>query len=370
MKSRLKYYIIILFLFLNRSNPAGAQILSDTTTLKAIKSGIDFIYRLKFDEAQEIFNEIDIPGNEHPVIYLLRGLTIYWENYPLLPNTDAMNDFEANMRRCIELCEMKPYSEDYEAEALLANVCARGLLLVFYADNHMSWNVIPLATGTYKYIMRSFDFNKVYSDLYYFTGIYNYYREAYPAWHPVYKPVAALFPPGDIETGLRELNICAQKSILLRAEANSILSWIYTNYENNYETALMYTGSLTNMYPENLFFRALHIKNLLLLGKYDEAERLLELSPEESNHNYYGAQVKVFSGIIQEKKYRNPDLAADLYENALYELVPFGNYGNEFSAYCYFGLSRISDVWGDKAGKRTYHRKAMNLASFKKINFD
>lgn len=370
MKSGLNHYIIILFLFFNPDSQSGAQILSDTSSLNLINNGLDQIYSLKFDEAQNIFSEIVIPGEEHPVIYLLRGLTVYWQNYPLLPNTGAMNLFEADMRRCIELCEMKPYSEDYEVEALLSNVCARGMLLVFYADNHMNWNVIPLASGTYKYIMRSFDFSKICPDLYYFTGIYNYYRDAYPTWHPVYKPVAALFPPGDLATGLRELNICAQKSILLRAEASSILSWIYTNYENNYETAITYTSLLTDRYPENPFFKGLHIKNLLLLREYDEAEKYLELSRDDSINDYYRTQVKVFRAIIQEKKYMNQDLAADLYQIALSELIPFGNYGNEFSAYCYFGLSRISDARGDRAGKKMYHRKAMSLASFKKINFD
>jgi len=255
MKSRLKYYFLILIFIFCQSNPAGGQILSDTSSLVIIKSGIDQIYRLNFDKAREIFSGIDIPGSEHPVIYLLHGLTVYWQNYPLLPFTDAMNLFEADMRRCIALCEMKPYSEEYEAEALLANVCARGLLLLFYADNNMSRNVISLASGTYRYIMRSFHFNRVFSDLYYFTGLYNYYRDAYPKYHPVYKPAAALFPPGNFERGLNEL-------------------------------------------------------------------------------------------------------------------VPFGKYGNEFSAYCFYGLSRISDARGDKAGKRIYLRRANNLASFKKINFN
>jgi hypothetical protein len=369
MKTRLKYFIIILFLIIQNISARG-QILSDTSALTIIKTGIDYIYRAKFEEAEKMFNSIIIPGNEHPVKYLLQGLTVYWKNYPLLPGTPAMDDFVQNMKRCIELCEEKPYAEEYEAEALLANVCARGLLLVFYADNHMSWYVIPLATGTYKYIMKSFDFNKVYSDLYYFTGLYNYYRDVYPKFHPVYKPVAALFPPGDLETGIRELNICAKNSILLRAEANSILSWIYTYYENDYSTALNYSQTLIDLYPHNLFFKALHIKNLLLLKKYDLAEKLLELSPEESANPYYCIQVKVFSAIVQEKKYNNITLASDLYKEALNELSPFGNYGNEFSAYACFGLSRICEENGDKAGKKTYRRQAVNLTNYKKIDFD
>lgn len=370
MNSLLKYGIISLLFILRTAGSASGQILSDTSALQLIRSGIENIYRLEFDEARDVFSSIGMPAPEHAVSYLLDGLIIYWENYPLLPDTQAADQFESIMRRCIDICEKKPYSEDYEAEALLSNISARGLLLLFFADNQMSRNVIPLASGTYKYIMRSFDFNQVFSDLYYFTGLYNYYRDAYPRIHPVYKAVAALFPPGNMETGLRELNICAQNSILLRAEANSILSWIYTYYENNYSKAVDYTSLLTSSYPQNYYFKGLHIKNLLLLEKYDEAENYLDLSPEGSGNSFYSAQVKVFRGIVQEKKYRDPDSAFILYESAMSELVPFGNFGNEYSAYCCFGLSRIYDAKGDNPAKRHYHRKAVNLSTFKKINFD
>jgi hypothetical protein len=78
----------------------------------------------------------------------------------------------------------------------------------------------------------------------------------------------------------------------------------------------------------------------------------------------------VFNGILKEKKYNNITLARELYEKGLNELSPLGDYGNEFSAYACFGLSRICEASGDKAGKRMYRRKAMNMTTYKKINFD
>ena len=80
------------------------------------------------------------------------------------------------MRQCIKLSETNN-NPDYEAEYLLANLCARGMLLMYYADNDLIMEVIPLVTSTYKYLRRAFDFTSACTDLYYFTGIYNYYRE-------------------------------------------------------------------------------------------------------------------------------------------------------------------------------------------------
>ena len=63
-----------------------------------------------------------------------------------------------------------------------------------------------------------------YSDFYFFTGVYNYYREAYPEAYPVYKPLALLFPKGSKTKGLEDLLIASKNSIFLKAEAFSFLS--------------------------------------------------------------------------------------------------------------------------------------------------
>ena len=151
----------------------------------------------------------------------------------MLSTSSARDSFEADMRRCILLCENNNNTA-YEAEYLLADLCARGMLLMFYADNDLAMKVIPLTTGTYKYLRRSFDFASVCSDLNYFTGVYNYYREAYPKAYPVYKSLAFLFPGGNMKIGLKQLHTAAINSVVLRAESYFLLTYIYLNFENNY----------------------------------------------------------------------------------------------------------------------------------------
>ena len=347
-----------------------AQILNDPYTLNLIKSDIGKIYNLEFNNAEMICREIELLYPDHPVNYLLRGIITYWKNYPLVSNSPARQLFEENLNKCIEKSELKPYSADYEAESLLADISARGLLLLFYADNDLILNVIPLATRSFKYLMRSFDFVSSFNDFYYFTGTYNYYRDAYPRIHPVYKPFASLFTRGDEIKGLNELTMSAEHSIFLRAESYSLLTWIYTGFENNYLQALKYSEKLTSVYPENLFFRALHIKNLLLLNEFNEAEDIIKHSIQNSGNAYFDAQVMIFNGILQEKKYKNLNAAKQFYEEGINALSPFGDYGNEFCAYAYFGLSRICGYYGDNTCKRTYQRRGLDLAEFKKITFD
>jgi len=346
----------------------NAQILHDSLAISMIEDGISNMYNLKYEKANDLFIGIEQLYPGHPVNYLLKGIMRYYENYPLLPTSPSHHQFEDDLRTCIELSTQKPYSENYEAESLLINLCARGLLLTYYTNNDLSRNVIPLTAGTYKYMKRSFDFVSVFADFYFFTGTYNYYWEAYPRVHPVYRTLASLFPAGDRIKGLHELVTSAQQSIFVSVESYSRLISIYAGFENNYLLASLYSKTLTDQYPGNPLFRSDHIKNLLFLHEFDLAENLIEDSREDMGNALYSAQILIFNGIIQEKKYKNYALAKQFYEDGISAGLPFGNYNKEFCAYGYFGLSRISEYYGDHAGSKAYRKKGLDLTDFKEVN--
>lgn len=362
----LRLTCILLFFF---TQTAKAQLLNDTAILKLVKDDIDYIYNLQFREARELYLKIVAAYPEHPVVYLLRGMITYWENYPLLSSSPAKTSFEEDLRQCIKVADKNSKSEN-EAEYLLASLCARGFLLMFYSDNNLVMEVIPLASNSYKYMRRSFDFTSACTDLYYFTGVYNYYIEAYPKAYPVYKPITMMFPSGDIQEGLNQLNIAALNSVVLRAESSYILTFIYEHFENDYSRAYKYTSSLHDHYPENLRFLASYLKTLLLLNKYDEADIVIgSLGPVSAN-KYFQSQLFIFKGILAEKKYFDNKAAQQYYNQGIREITLFGEYGNEYAAYGYFGLSRISEASGERHASQLYRKAASRLADFKNINFD
>ncbi len=94
---------------------------------------------------------------------------------------------------------------------------------------------------------------------------------------------------------------------------------------------------------------------------------LLKTSGEDKGNALYSAQVLIFNGIIQEKKYKNFTLAKQFYEDGISAGLLFGDYNKEFCAYGYFGLSRISEYNGDQAGSRAYRRKGLDLTDFKEV---
>jgi len=347
----------------------NAQILQDSIALNLVRQDVDYIYNLQFNNAREVYTKIIRLYPDHPIVFLLRGIITYWENYPMLHTSVSRISFEEDMHQCIKLSETNKNPAN-EAEYLLANICARGMLLMFYDDNDLIMEVIPLTTSTYKHLRRAFDLNSACIDLYYFTGAYNYYREAYPRVHPVYKPFVAMFPSGNIALGLKELQKAFSNSVVLRAESGSLLASIYMNFENKYTESLYYCRTLHEKYPENESYRVIYVKNLLLLKNYNEAEKLILAFDQSKKNKYFQAQIMILNGILQEKKYHDNKLAQQYYNTGIKNIFSFGEYGNEFAAYAYFGLSRISEAADETRAKKVYRKEALKLADYKQINFD
>jgi hypothetical protein len=230
--------------------------------------------------------------------------------------------------------------------------------------------VFPIASSTYQCIRRSFNFTTHYSDFYFFTGVYNYYREAYPEAHPVYKTLAFLFPKGSKVKGLQDLQIVARNSIILKAESYSFLTQIFLSFENNYEQATFYSKSLHSVYPDNPQYLGSYIKNLLLIKQYDEAEMEIASSITYLKNPFFQAQVTIFNGLLQEKKYHDTRQAQQFYMKGIKDISVFRSYGNEYAAYAYFGLSRISEKNGDTDNMKLYRKLALKLADFKNIDFN
>lgn len=363
----LRYLYIILFAF-TVNIQLSSQVLQDTATLRLVKLSVDQIYNMQFSDAVKTSNQISNKYPDHPVVYLLRGLIIYWENYPLLTNSAIHSDFEDQMYLCMEKSET--FSAENEAEFLLTNLCARGSLLGFYTGNGLQSRVISLGRTTYRYLRRSFEFQESFPDFYFFTGLYNYYREAYPDVHPVYKPLAALFPRGDREKGMKELHIAYKESIFLKAEAATFLSSNYKFFENDFRNASLFSRSIFGEYPRNTVYRLNCIEDLLLTKKYNEAEKLISSPSLQTRNGYYLAQLMILRGVLYEKKYNDMARAEQEYLKGAEAIAEFSNYGEQYSAYAYFGLSRISGYNNDRHNERTYHRKALDMNGFGHVDFD
>ncbi len=112
----------------------------------------------------------------------------------------------------------------------------------------------------------------------------------------------------------------------------------------------------------------MHVKTLLLMKRYDEAETWLSKARQPESH-WFGVEKRVLQAILQEKKYKDDEQAESLYRSAIQNARDFGAYANEYLSYCYFGLSRIMTAKEDLKTSREYHKKAQELASYAHLDF-
>ena len=365
------FKILIFFIILLSSinvDKSDAQILSDTSSFRVIEMCISDIYNFRFSDASDKCAKLNGQYPGHPAVRLIHGMIVYWQFYPLLPESPNEKIFLDDMNTAIRLSEKKERSGN-ETEYLLINLCSRGMLLQYYADIDKDSEIFPLAKSTYQHIRKAFKYSSAYYDFNFFTGLYNYYREAYPEAYPIYKAFAIFFPRGNKTEGIKEMQIASQHSLLLKAESYSFLAWISTSFEHDFSGATDYSRKLYDLYPDNTLYLAEYIKNLLLTKQYNEAEKLLHDMDKDNNGPFLLGVFEIFNGILQEKAYNDNKVAQKLYEQAIAEISPFASYGNEYAAYAYFGLSRICDATGDKKGRKAYHKKASDLAVFKNIDF-
>jgi tetratricopeptide (TPR) repeat protein len=83
-----------------------------------------------------------------------------------------------------------------------------------------------------------------------------------------------------------------------------------------------------------------YIYNLQFNSAREVYEKIIRLYPEHPI-------VFLLKGILQEEKYHDNKQAQQYYKTGITGISPFGEYGSEFAAYAYFGLSRISEANGE-----------------------
>lgn len=364
---KIVFFVVFIFCLTQHSRE---QILEDTQAFDKIRNGVIQIYNGEYEQAQAVSQFLDEQYPEKSISYLFKGMIIYWQFFPVIPGTSTGQLFENCMRKGIELAEAGLKINAMDAENLLSALGSAGLLLLYYADNGESGKVLSLAPKTYQWVMRSFNFTKSYKDFYFMTGLYNYYREAYTEAHPIYKPVLVFFPHGSKKLGIKQLKIASDSAIFLMAESLNFLSGIYQSFEKDPAQALVYSKKLKDSYKQNIMFKTSYVRDLLVINKYGEAESLLKSIPYSNVNKYFQAQVDILMGIIQEKRYKNNKLAEELYWNGIRKAKFYGQFGNEFAAYGYFGLSRIYVAMGNNKTAKQYHKQAREMSAFDHINFD
>jgi len=121
------------------------------------------------------------------------------------------------------------------------------------------------------------------------TGLYLYYADIMPQRYPILKPLFLFYPDGDKEKGLADLQYTAEHGLFAKVVATYMYAVILYLRENRFLEANHLLRELTNQYPQNPIFMMWQASVATRIGRFREAEELLNTYSERVRRNvpYY-----------------------------------------------------------------------------------
>ncbi len=258
---------------------ASGMVQPDEYTLRTfnpqIQDGIDLVYDLRLDEAEEFFQEEIIAVHpDQPIGYFFLAMVSWWRILIDMDDTTHDAEFHRRIEACIRVCDRRLDADPDNFDAILFNGGAigfrgrlrggRGQYLRAAADGLRS---LPL-------LEKSRALEPENSDILFGQGIYNYFAEVIPREIRVVRPIMMLLPAGNRELGLEQLREVARRGQYARAEADYFLAQIHTLYEEDLLAARTHLQRLHRRYAENSLFHLRLARTTAELGYWQHAVRL------------------------------------------------------------------------------------------------
>lgn len=360
MKKSLLIVIISLL-----SLPLCSQVFTQSHVQELVKRGTDHIYNASPDSAEFFIAKAEKIIPDHPVIPLMRAMTILWTNIPTIPE-ELFLKMEIKLDSAVELARIQD-PEFKNPEMIFFAMASYGLLAEYYADQGFMVKAVGEANRAYGLMKKGFEIVDEYPQFLLTTGLYNYFREKYPEKHPVYKPLLWFFRSGDMTLGLKQLERACEESFLTKVEAHVYLSYIYLRYEYKPRLAQGYLSALCEMYPNNYYAKAKYLESLANTEDFKSApiDVIYALITHESP--YYKLAGYVFLGYFEEKIVKNPEKAEYAYRLGLKYGEELPNHGEFFKSFGYLGLGRILVASGRGDEAEEFLDLSLNFAETEQV---
>jgi tetratricopeptide (TPR) repeat protein len=339
-------------------------------TDEKIQSGLGYIYHLKFDSANIVFNGFINSESSNPLGYFGQVLIEWWKIN--LDISDLSNDenFYSKVDKVIEICDNKLDDNENDADALLFKGGALGFRGLVKAIRDSYLKSAEDGKKSLQLLMKVLEMNPNNKDALFGIGVYNYYADKIPEEKPVLKPLTILFPKGDKAKGLLQLKEAAESSRYSKIEARNSLARIDLNYEQNYSEAEKISTALYNDYPENPVFEKYLARSYILNYEYDTALYFWKFHVDKFSQNKPGytslhakREGNYYIALCYQRLGRI--LEAEPYLAVCEELTKsLDNNDTQIGVYTYLMLGWLYDKKGDRGKADYYYDKVISSKDF------
>jgi tetratricopeptide (TPR) repeat protein len=357
------FRLSILLFFISFAHCSPAQVLNDPTFRALISNGLDKMYSYDFKESAEIFAKIKVKYPQSPVYYTLMAIQTELQYFPLKDYPAQQKVYLAYLNQSRALSEALLEKNGEDIEANFFELATLGYLAAYDADNQEMMKAVGTAKKAYGFLKKGMDLTEKQPEFLYSSGIYNYYRIAFPETHPIIKPVIWFFKDGNKKLGLQQLDLATKKAVFVKNEAIFYAGYVYMKYENNPTKSLTYNNLLIEKHPENLLYQMQRTEFLTTLGKYEEAEDYADKLIKQKGLMFQCAGT-IFKGLVAEKSKKDDKAAEVFFQKAI--KMPFDErFTKDYHAMAYLGIARIAKRAGDAPKAKVFAQKAIKMAEYK-----
>lgn len=214
-----------------------------------IQTGLDAMYSMRYTDAARAFDDIIVKYPTEPTGYFFRSQIHLWKF--LFDYSDA--DYRLFLQMCdkaISVAEtsFKQHPDNTFAQTIVGAVYGFRAVANFRAENLVKAALDGRTCYTYlsavqKQSPREFD-------AYLGLGMFHFFVAAMPSVVRSVANFAGL--KGDLEGGLAEIRLAAEKSLWARNDATMFLAMINVYYKRDFAVGLRYLSELNERYPQNV----------------------------------------------------------------------------------------------------------------------
>ena len=339
-----------------------AQILKDNWAKQTIQQGLSQMYNFDFTEAQQQFAQIKSKYPAHSAGYLLQGMMLEWQYFPLAEHPQQSKLHQQLMEKSFSLAEKAFEKNENDLEAAFFCSASLGFLAAEEANNNNFMKAVSYAKKAYYFLKIGTEAVDKQAEFLYAAGIYHYYRIVYPELHPIIKPFMWFFMDGNKKLGIQQLEKAGNQTVFVRNEALFYLPYVYNKYEGNPAMGLAINKQLTEEFPNNLIYTLQRAELLTLSKQYEEASIYLEKLAKSKN-KYFEGSFHALSGLLHEGQ-KDWKQAEQHYLKSTH--FPFEEkFTKDIRGLSYLGLARLSIRSGHKQNAKKYVHLAENFIEYR-----
>ncbi|MCC2547362.1 tol-pal system protein YbgF [Hymenobacter sp. BT175] len=342
-------------------------LLLDKDIQTELEGAIFNLYNFKYDKAEKQFRSLRRRYPQHPLPYLLMGMSFWWKIMPTGLQTKQYDKiFLAYMDTTIIKAE-KLYKKDkknYEACFFLS--AAYGWDAQLNAERKNWGRATVSSRRALDYLQKSNEANGLSPEFLYGQALFNYYAVWISEHYKVLRPVLLFFPKGNRALGLQQLRNVADNGFYTSVEARFYLARILFNDENNLNAALPVARSLAATYPDNGYFQRLYALLCYQRGEWVECERISREILDKINRGFPGYEgisgryATFFLGTITSSK--DPAKAKDYFMRCIVFSESTDATKSGFYLSANINLARMADDEGNTAQAVRYYTEVEKKA--------